>query len=292
MSDREYDEMRTRNTQHYRPRTAPRTRPTHSPNPFHLDTKLRVAIVEGSQCLRVANVDVGQCLRLELLFRLPPPPPRERVICVCAMMSESELCDRVIMHRAICPTINATIEGGTKPLPTIRAGAKRLIRHNPGGLFRHPTTQHPPRASALPRFAAPNVAPGRHNSQPSDPQRRANVSSAQPGPQRRLAGGRPSPLADGFAPGSVKIARAVVSRRLDDLFGRRRADRVGRRTPRTRPTSTLTLMSTFRPRPRDVGAGWRRLSALCRASPAFRALCARNALTPQHPFHYPDSWYP
>lgn len=185
--------------------------------------------------------------------------------------------DRAIVHRVECPRTRATGKVGTRGLPCNAAIQHSATRHSATGLLPHPPTQHPPPARAVAGADYPTSPARRPRLPPSDRQRHANVSVAPNPPQRRLAGGQPAPLPHGFAVGSVRIVATSVSRGRDGPLGRAYMSTRSASTARTPPPVRDAPRPSLRPRPRVVGAGWRRLSALCRASPAPRPQRGRCA---------------
>lgn len=199
--------------------------------------------------------------------------------------------DQAIMHRHNCPRINARTE--VEAYPLINSATATLLNvamPHPGLLPHHPT-QHPPRASALPRFAAPFVAPKLSDSPPSDHLRHVKINAAPNHRQRRLAGGRPAPLPHGFAAGSVRIARAVVSP-LATIYPEGARPRPRRSpAPGDSPARSLTAPSPPPPAPADARDCLSRALARRRARRTLRALLARSAPPHRPPGLQPDDWY-
>lgn len=182
-----------------------------------------------------------------------------------------------ISDRHKCPRTHAPTPRQPRPLPRIGKIQHSSTGQGATGLLPHPPTQHPPPSSGLAAFALPHVERLLPPDSPADPSA-ASMSRQRPNNhQRHLAGGQPVPLPHGFATGSVRIAAAEVSRGLDGPLGLAYMSPRGASTARTPPPVRSLAAPSLLPRPRAVGAGWRRLFALCRARPALLALRARSA---------------
>lgn len=170
-----------------------------------------------------------------------------------------QLCTATIARGSI---VQVRVRLTPYPAPAIITSAAMATATTPPRTHPPTRTQHPPRPRTPPHKARRDALPLRTQRHPT-PGHHHN-----PTPTPRVTD----------APGFRNVA-TVVSRGRDSLFGRRRADRVGRQTPRTRPPVVGPRPTPYSPDPWAGRRYWRRPSALCRAEPTRRALLARRALT-------------